>query len=292
VNGGTLSQLSSKLLARRGPGAGATAGFLALITLMMGAGGARAADLTANAPPPEFQPPRPPEFSWTGFYLGLNVGGGLDHFAFPFAITVPRTGGYIADTSGITASGPTGGIQGGFNYELPFFHIVAGLEAGFSGSGIQGQNSFNGILTTGAPVTATFGSKFEDFGTARLRLGYAWGRFLPYLAGGFTFGTMETFYNLSTPGFFSSGAITETRSGVIPHVATIGIGGEYALAPNFSVRAEYLYDFISARRVTFTPVPGSMISFGTRTAYHIARVGLNYKFDWLSPPAVPVVAKY
>jgi outer membrane immunogenic protein len=154
---------------------------------------------------------------------------------------------------------------------------------------VRGQTTVNGTLVS---ASATFGSKFEDFGTARLRLGYAWGRFLPYLAGGFTYGTIETFYSVVTPRLFNDGSSTATRSGVFPHVGAVGIGAEYAIAQNFTVKVEYLYDFINARPAVFNPVAGSSIPFGTRTAYHIARVGLNCHFDWLSPLAAPVVAKY
>ena len=81
-------------------------------------------------------------------------------------------------------------------------------------------------------------------------------------------------------------------AGVPPHVGAVGGGLEYAIAPRFTVKVEYLYDFINARPVVFNPVAGSSIQFNTRTDYHIGRVGLNYKFDWLSPLAAPVVAKY
>ncbi|MDQ6867794.1 MAG: outer membrane beta-barrel protein [Pseudomonadota bacterium] len=266
------------------------AGLLLLGALSAGAGAARAADLPSATQTPVFEPP-PPEFSWTGFYLGVHAGGGIDHFAFPFAVAVPR-GDSFYGTNGITATGPIGGLQAGFNYELPFFHIVAGVEIDNSASGIRGQTTVNGTLNSGAPATAVFGSKFEDFGTARIRLGYAWGRFLPYLTGGFTYGTIETFYSAATPGFFNAGSSTATRSGVFPHVGVVGIGAEYAVAQNFTVKIEYLYDFINARPVVFNPVPGSSIQFITRTAYHIARVGLNYHFDWLSPLAAPIAAKY
>jgi len=284
-------QLSNKASARQRHGGSFIAGLLLLGSLSAGGGAARAADLPSTTQAPVFEPP-PPEFSWTGFYLGAHAGGGLDHFAFPFAIFVPEPGGFSKGTSGVTASGPIGGLQAGFNYELPFFHIVAGVEIDNSASGIRGQTTVNGTLASGAPATAIFGSKFEDFGTARIRLGYAWGRFLPYLTGGFTYGTIETFYSVATPGFFNAGSSTATRSGVFPHVGAIGIGAEYAVAPHFTVKVEYLYDFINARPEVFNRVAGSSILFGTRTAYHIARVGLNYHFDWLSPPAAPVVAKY
>ena len=125
----------------------------------------------------------------------MTTGGGIDHFAFPYSIQVPGFFGYTQGRSGITATGPYGGIQAGYNYELPFFHLVAGVEIDSSVSGIRGQTSVNGTINNGLPVNATFGSKFEDFGTARVRLGYAWGRFLPYLTAGFTYATTQTYFN-------------------------------------------------------------------------------------------------
>ena len=205
---------------------------------------------------------------------------------------MPGNWGYTQGWSGITAGGPLGGLQAGYNYALPFFHIVAGFEIDSSVSGIRGQTSVNGMLVNGLPVGATFGSKFEDFGTARVRLGYASGRFLPYLTAGFTYATTQTYYSVATPALFTTGSITETRTGVFPHVGAFGIGLEYAIDQHFTVKAEYLYEFINSRSVLFTPAPGSTINFNTRTMYHVGRVGLNYKFDWLSPSAAPVVAKY
>jgi outer membrane immunogenic protein len=291
LDGRTGLQLTNNASARRHHGRSFIAGLLLVGALSAPAGAARAADLPSTTRAPVFEPPPPAEFSWTGFYLGIHAGGGVDHFAFPFGILVPG-GGFFQGTSGITASGPIGGLQAGFNYELPLFHIVAGIEIDNSASGIRGQTTANGTLVSGAPATAIFGSKFEDFGTARLRLGYAWGRLMPYLTAGFTYGTIDTFDSVATPGFSNAGSSTATRSGVFPHVGAAGGGVEYAIAPNFTVKVEYLYDFINARPVIFSPAPGSTISFGTRTMYHIARVGLNYELDWLSPLAAPVVAKY
>jgi outer membrane immunogenic protein len=114
------------------------------------------------------------------------------------------------------------------NYELPFFHIVAGIELDNSAAGISGQTTINGSFPSGKPYSATFGSRVDDIGTARLRLGYAWGRFLPYLTGGFTFGVIDTSYTFATPGFFSSAATTAVRSGVFPHVGCGGPGNPSA----------------------------------------------------------------
>lgn len=293
MSGCTPLQVIDTASARRRLGGRLIAGFLAL-TVFAGTSDASSASDLAMPAPPAFQPPPPPpaEFSWTGFYIGAHVGFGIDHFAFSFGSALPGAAGSVAGPSGITAVGPIGGVQAGFNYELPFFHIVAGIEVDNSLSGISGETTINGVLTSGAPFSQMFGSRYRDFGTVRLRLGYAWGRLLPYLAGGFTYGTRESFYSFSSLGFFSSGTVTETRSGVPPHVATIGVGVEYAIAPNVTIKAEYLYDFLNARAVTFFPAPGAVISFGTRTAYHIGRVGFNYKFDLFSPLAPSVLAKY
>jgi outer membrane immunogenic protein len=255
---------------------------------------ARAADLSANPAPAEYQPPAAGEFSWNGVYVGFNVGGGIDHFGFDYALNTRVPGDFVQGSAGITSLGPVGGLQVGFNYELPlyyvlpFLHIVASIEIDDSAAGITGQTSVNGALHSGKPFSATFGSKVDDFGTGRLRLGYPWGRFLPYLTAGFTFGVIETAYNFSTPGFLGSGESTAVRSGVFPHVGNGGMGVEYAIDSHFTVKTEYLYDFIDARRTLFSSGDGVTVSFGTRTMYHIIRLGLNYKFDSLSP----VAAKY
>ncbi len=259
--------------------------FFLVAILGPGSNLARAADLSANPALAGYQPPPAAEFSWNGVYVGVNVGGGIDHFGFLYTLHSPAPGGFAQGSAGITSLGPAGGLQVGFNYELPlyyvlpFLHIVASLEFDDSVAGISGQTTANGVFGSGAPFSATFASRFENFGTGRLRLGYAWGRFLPYLTAGFTFGIIQTSYNFSTPAFLNSAESTALRSGVFPHVGNGGMGIEYALDSHFTVRTEYLYDFINARRTFFSPGDGIAVSFGTRTMYHIIRLGLNYKFD-------------
>jgi outer membrane immunogenic protein len=245
-----------------------------------------AADFTPKMGPAEIEAPPPAEFDWNGFYAGVNVGGGVDHFGYKFDVNTPRPAGYQEGTSGVTSLGPLGGVQLGFNYQLPFWHLVAGIEIDNSAADITGQSTVSGTLRSLLPYSLTSGTRVHDIGTGQLRIGYAWGRFLPYLTGGFTFGVIETYYNFSTPGFASSAASTALRSGVIPHVGAFGIGVEYAIDTHFSVKTEYLYEFINARRTLFLQPDGSSVSFGTRTMYHLVRLGLNYKFDFSPPVAV------
>jgi outer membrane immunogenic protein len=243
-----------------------------------------AADLPSLSTPPVMPPSPPASTNWTGLYVGVNGGGGLDHFAFPFYTDL--FGNFEKTSSGISSKGAVLGGQIGYNYQLtnlPIIgHAVAGVEVDSDWASLTGSTTVNTL----ASGPATFTTRFENFGTARLRLGYDFDRLLVFFTGGLSYGTTRSSYNFA--GF--SNANTDTHTGLPPHVGVVGIGAEYALTNNFSIKAEYLYDFIRDDFVTFT-TPTSQVGFGTRSMYHIARIGLNYKLDLFSPP-VPVIAKY
>lgn len=229
-------------------------------------------------------PPPSTEYDWTGFYVGVNGGYGLDHFGFPYALTLPN--GVERGTTGITSSGPLFGGQIGFNYQLrnlPIIgHAVVGVEADDDWASLTGSVT----VPTLASGPATFSTRFENFGTLRARVGYNWDRLLFYLTGGLTYGTTQTSFSVAQ----FSGSRTTTFTGLPFRVDAVGGGVEYAFANNWSVKAEYIYDCIRANNELFTPT-GATISFNSRSMYHIVRLGVNYKFDWLSPPA-PIVASY
>jgi outer membrane immunogenic protein len=275
------------------------------LSLAVASGLAHAADLpsTAVAPHPVVAsvPASPATFDWTGLYLGAHGGLGFDHYGFKYNIEVP--GANFPGTDGIDGFGPILGLQVGYNYQMSFGNIpllgsnpwiaslpgglVLGVEIDNSWTGIHGDTSASGVPPTTTQGVVTFGGRFVNVGTARFRFGYAIDRFLFYVTGGFAYGTSKTYYNLTTStGFHSFGASSDTRSGIPPKVGSLGIGVEYAVTPNVSVRAEYFYDGINAHYEVFNPVAGSMVGFGTRTMYHIGRLGLNYKFDSPQPVAV------
>jgi outer membrane immunogenic protein len=251
---------------------------------------ANAADLPVRAAPPPITPLLPVgPYNWTGIYVGINGGYGTDHFAFPFGVPSPEAPFFVMGSGGIDSHGALFGGQAGANYQ--FFNVpwignaVVGVEADVDWSDIRGS--------TAIPVpggTLNPGTRVEDFGTVRGRLGYGIDRFLVYFTGGLTFATVNTSYLLTGP-FSSSASITNTRTGVIPRMGVVGAGVEYALTNNLSVKAEYLYDFTGAHFESFTLPPDRTVQFGTRSMYHIARLGLNYKFDLFSSPA-PIVSKY
>lgn len=249
------------------------------VAAVLSAGSAIAADLPSLKEPVA---PLPEAFSWTGFYVGVNAGGGIDHVSFPYSIALP--GGSTYGQSGLTERGPAFGGQIGYNYQfsaIPLLsNIVAGVELGADWSNI------NGSSTIGTNVGwATFGTRIENFGTIRGRLGYSFDRLLVYFAGGISYATTENYFNV--PGF--SGSFTSTRFPL--RSATYGIGAEYALTNNWSLRAEYLYDYVKAGYAVYSGANDSTVAFLSRTTFHVARLGLNYKFDFFTAPA-PVVTKY
>ncbi|ACK52323.1 putative outer-membrane immunogenic protein precursor [Methylocella silvestris BL2] len=132
---------------------------------------AHAADLPYPKEAPLYTPP--PEFSWTGFYAGVNIGGGLsaeNAFNSFSGINASRAGGVV------------GGGQVGYNYQLtPLF--VVGIENEFLGSSISTSNN-----DWNRPhVTVPF------FGTARGRAGFTVfdPHLLVYGTGGLAFGQVN-----------------------------------------------------------------------------------------------------
>jgi outer membrane immunogenic protein len=241
----------------------------AVFLLILGVGFAAAADL------PNLKPAQPaplPTFSWTGFYAGVNGGYGLDDFLFVNTYTSPA--GFEKSTTSINSRGIVLGGQVGYNYQLsnlPLIgHAVIGIEADSDWADVRGSTSLATALGS-----LSFGTKFENFGTLRERVGYDFDRWLFYITGGLTYATSQAYYVANGVG----GSVTATRSGVFPRVGVAGAGAEYAITDNLSARAEYLYDFSGARFDQFSPTPTTAIGFGTRSMYHIVRFGLDYKFD-------------
>jgi len=204
---------------------------------------------------------------------------------------------------------------------LQFYsHFLAGIEADFQGvaSGSGGGQAL-GLATNPLfvgfvnPVfaTATHAQMGLDYlGTVRGRLGYlATPSLLVYASGGFAYGgatlSAQQFTfdgsGLINPGFGGT-SYSNTRFGW-----TVGAGVEWMFAPNWSVKAEYLYYDLGGANTTFGPVVGTNIALFTPTpvggpiwAYatsvssrfdgHIVRAGVNYHFNFGA--ASPIVAKF
>lgn len=247
--------------------------------------GALAADLPNIKGPPVYTPPPPPSMSWTGIYVGVNAGYGGD----PFRFNAYGPGGLLAGTS-IPAGGFIGGGQVGFNYEFPETSIaganfVVGGEADFDGSTVQGSAV---LAPPNVAITGPVTSKLDWLGTARARLGLAFGNILPYVTGGFAY-AHENVYQ-SGPG---GGALSNWSIGSTPTGWAAGAGLEYAFTRNLSFKTEYLYvDLSRTAGLTGGDVAGAPgLYHTTHPTLNVVRAGIDWKFDWISPPT-PVVSKY
>ena len=119
-------------------------------------------------------------------------------------------------------------------------------------------------------------------GSVRGRLGIAFDRTLIYATGGVAFADYKTQYFAIIPGFGNE-EFSKTQVGW-----TVGAGLEYAIANNWSLRAEYRYTDFG----TFTdPTTAFYISPAVLYVRHSEienriQAGFSYKFGG------PVVAKY
>jgi len=218
--------------------------FAGLVLLATGAvaGSATAADLGRQYQQPYVKAPiYNPVFTWTGFYLGLNGGGGWGQSSWDRTGTFDLSGGVIGGTVG-------------FNWQTG--QVVLGIEGDADWSGVSGTTS------TLCPVGCT--TRNDWLGTVRGRVGYAFDRFLPYVTGGLAAGDIHA----TTPGF--AGA-TQTNLGW-----TIGAGMEVAIAGNWSAKAEYLHVDLGSFNCGLACglVTPDNVSFRA----NLARGGVNYKF--------------
>src|SRR2546429_4467687 len=122
-----------------------------------------------------------PECNWTGFYIGLHVGGQFGHAEDvdidsygPVKGSDPRPWGY--DESGVIAGG-----QVGYNFQWNWLVLGVEAEGGYmnlEGRGVsQFDASFEGSDTHGKTDS-------DFFTTIRGRLGFAFGHWLFYATGG------------------------------------------------------------------------------------------------------------
>jgi outer membrane immunogenic protein len=235
-----------------------------------------AADL-ALKPAEPVAPVVEPQFTWTGFYVGLNAGYGRGNLDTTLRATPAVTPGVLARALGFslaggsgkvkdTAGGFIGGGQVGYNYQFDQNWVI-GAEADLQYAGIDSKT--HAIGADGTPITVK--TQVDWYGTARLRGGYAFDRFLVYATGGLAYGNVKSKFGV--PGEYMSGS--DTRLGW-----TLGAGAEYALTQNWTLRAEYMYvDLGKSKTINRLSSDGvARISAEPDVALHTVRAGVNYKF--------------
>jgi outer membrane immunogenic protein len=232
---------------------------------------ASAADMPTKAP--AYAPPV--AFSWTGFYVGGQVGGG---WASSTTTDVDATASYPAGfvDSAINYSGVLGGLYGGFNYQINQF--VIGIDGDYSWADLTGSGSDTSPINGGH---TNYSDKIKWVATLTGRLGYAMNyNWMIFVKGGGAWadfsGSSATF---SAAGVnTSNGTASETRTGW-----TIGGGTEWGFAPHWSAKLEYDYvDFSTANwNSTLTNVATGAVTTPARSAtsyMNIVKLGVAYRF--------------
>jgi high affinity Mn2+ porin len=198
-----------------------------------------------------------PAFDWSGFYIGGHTGYGRG--SSTAVLSDP-----LAVSTNSVFSGVIGGVQGGYNVQMPS-GLVLGVEAD-----LTFPNYFisNKIVSTLTGAHSEVVEAFDYAGTVRGRIGYASGHWLVYATGGFAFAG-ERFTN--TPDVGPDQKHINVRPGW-----AAGAGMEFAFAPHWSVRLEYLYSQFDRANVRFP----SGAEHSSALDFQQVRIGLNRKVDW------------
>jgi opacity protein-like surface antigen len=234
---------------------------LAAASLLAICGTAAAADL------PEAPPVLAAPAGWSGFYVGVNAGGGLGNGNSNFSI-----GGVTFATVNNYLSGAIGGAQAGFNWQGG--PALFGIETDIQASSVKGTITAPCLALCGLPLTANYSQKMPWFGTVRGRLGLVGGGWLIYATAGYAYARLETDASASAGPASASISLRETRGGW-----TAGGGIEVELAPGWTTKLEYLY-FDYGRHTNTLLLGGAVpsIADNARLTMNVVRAGLNYWF--------------
>lgn len=221
-----------------------------------------------------------PAFTWTGFYAGVNAGGAWS--------SAEKT--RMTDSYGLTApipgksdgAGFTGGGQIGYNYQIGSF--VVGAEADLNYAQLKQRNSLSNMDYGHVEGKSTL----EWFGTLRGRLGVLpTDRFLVYGTGGLAYGSVKNEAS-AVVHYGSDEFVPDTWSGRKSSNQmgwTLGVGAEYALMDNLTLRGEYLYVDLGKTSHTGAYTGSDPVHAGTTfsvrkdTKFSVVRAGLNWKFS-------------
>src|SRR6476469_5677171 len=221
------------------------------LSLLALAGPAAAADMPVKAPHVQAV------FDWTGLYIGAHTG--YSRGASSAVLSDPA-----ASAASNSYSGVIGGVQAGYNYRLPSGWLL-GVEADIT---LPNYLTSNSVVSSLATTRSAVAEQWDYVATARGRFGYGTGPWLAYATGGMAWAG-ERFVNSPTIG--GEEKVLNTRLGW-----AAGAGVEYAFAPHWSARLEYLYSRFGKADITFP----SGTHYTSTMDFQLLRVGLNRKIDW------------
>jgi outer membrane immunogenic protein len=201
--------------------------------------------------------------------------------------------GLIPGSIGNNYSGFLGGAQVGYNWQFGGIWLI-GAEADFDGA--SAKNSTAAIFPGSAaivPFATTFNGQLSWLSTVRGRFGLvAADQFLVYATGGLAYGQTKIGSAFICPGCAPPTSTEPSTANQTSNTSvgwTAGAGFEWLVAPNWSIKAEYLYVDLGNRNSTITytyPANISTLTSSVRETENIVRAGINWHFGG------PVGARY
>jgi outer membrane immunogenic protein len=270
-----------------------------------------------------FDPPAPIS-PWSGFSIGVNLGGhwaGADAAEVGVLPRAPLVDPALSAMLTSNLSSAVGGFIGGgqVGYSQRFWNgLVLGFESDFQGMTGKLTGAKTGVVSdtfvagTTDAGSINFSKTIDYFGTVRARAGYEIApNILAYLTGGLAYGHTSLSSIGSVLALPAAGAAAGpaqiatsfTSYSTLRTGWTLGGGVEFPVWSNLTAKIEYLYydlGWIYAKSPFFNNVGNQAGSFGTsivtQTNAHfngnIARVGLNYHFNFSPPALAPISAKF
>ncbi|ARN81338.1 outer membrane protein [Methylocystis bryophila] len=266
-------------------------------------GGAEA----AAAPFGGFSAPRTAAEDWAGFYLGPNVGYGTGASTAYFAPITPgafdlAAAGNAPGSQSFSSAGFVGGGQLGYNYPLSR-NALLGVETDFDYAHIGGSQGYDYF---GHNVSSM--QRAQWLGTTRLRLGWlpGAGALMLYATGGLAYGGVTASAGVQDGSQYMYGQMSSASLGW-----ALGGGAELAVAPNVTLRVEYLHVDLGKRAFVMRDYGASSAEEAEdeeeqeeelqhATAFHVrtraqsnlVRLGVTYHLDLFNPETAPVLASY
>lgn len=209
-----------------------------------------AADAIMSQEPAPFAAP---VFSWSGAYIGGEIGWGWGR---------GKLDGDFDSYSEFKPNGFIGGVYAGYNFDIGN-NVILGIDGNFDYNGLKETHDYFSV--GGRPIQTSLESKLEWSGAVRARAGYAVDRFMPYIAGGVAFGSVKNSVAIGDNYSYSD---SKTLTGW-----TAGAGIDYAATDNILLRLEYRYTDFGNNDFDFGDI-------STRGSYKTndIRLGIAYKF--------------
>jgi len=205
-----------------------------------------------------------PVFRWEGVYAGGQIGAS-------WSKSTVKGRGFAVDPVNRrfspNADGFIGGLYFGYNFNAGN-NVVLGLDTDFVWGNLKDRSQF---YTTDNAYYYEGKVRQKWNSATRIRIGYGYDRWLPYVAGGFAYGKVKADIFERA---LASGIEIHSRMNRIMVGWTVGAGTEYAVTDNVLLRLEYRYTNLGDKSFGRK----SVLHGKTEYAAHDIRAGIAYKF--------------